>query len=818
MVTVIKTFSAEGFRGINKGLSLEFEDGVNVLFGKVGSGKSSVINAISWCLTGELALAKLFNEFKREDGIVCKFHPQKTAEVKLKLSYGDKDIAIRRSRKSARSTTAGESPLFVEVMGESKPLLQEEAENMIEELLGTSKDDFTRVYCLHQELIKALVSDEPKERSRVIDKLLGIFEVRELVEALDVKRTISNKLKSLESEIEAIERDKIQFAVNLKKIVNNKKMELLNSGLSESQLAPQGTAHTLTKLYDEIRELATKYGSKIHEIGVIELELSKMRSALVSLNNMVRDLDRALTDKISDIERRKLRLESLLTEYKNAYIELQNIGSVTLPSLDDSMKELDFKKTEIADLNTTITELIRYKNLINDSKRKISDLDRAIKEIEDKYGDEKSHVILISKNEEELKSIQHDLSIFSRYQQILSLTLEHLLDLRPSNCPICNQQINYQAVINSLKGQIQKDVIEKLGELKRKEQQQQIMIKELKESREKLKRLYDDRNSEITTLNKFLGEISKLVKQEVDVNFNFDDEINALRSKISKLNNEISSLEILVKCLRNLNEKEQQLRTELKSDQTGGQLIKAAEENITTIDIDRQSLINFGRGKVDEILGKLRRAEEILEYLERENELVDIEKQLPHLSKLIKQKKAAKKELEEYGSSLEAIREVALEYEKETVTKELLSLSTYVNNYYKTIVNHPVFNEIKLEIEKTDPLIYSFKAMAKVGNTRLSTGLSNTQMNAAAIALLLANNEKIASMPLIIMDDPTQSFDPDYKLRLSEKIAELSKRRQIIIATQDKEFLEFLIRSCGKIKIYEFSECHEEGPSIKLIR
>jgi DNA repair exonuclease SbcCD ATPase subunit len=816
MVLVIKTFSAEGFRGINKSLPLEFEDGVNVLFGDLGSGKSSVINAISWCLTGELAIEKLSDEFKREDGIVCKCHPKKRAEVKLKIIHGGKEISIGRTRERARSTTAGRSPLSVEIAGEPKPLQNEEAENFIEKVLGVSKYDFTRVYCLHQELIKGVVSDEPKERSRVIDKMLGTLEVRELIDALDVKRAISNKLKFLDSEIDSIRRDKIQFAVNLKKIVNEKKMELLNSGLSESQLTLQGIIGILTKIQDEITELAREYNLEIHKLE-IEHELPKIRSILVSLDATVKNLDRALTDKISNIQGRKLRLESLLKDYNDAYAQLQTFGLPKLPSLDDAIKEFDLKNAQKNSLNNTMIELIKYKTLVNSCKEKIKDLDVAIKEIENKYGDEKNHVMLISKNDEVLKKIQQEFSNFSRLQKILSLSFEHLLELRPSRCPVCNQQIDYHAVTSFIKGQLQKDIVEKLNELKREEQKQQAIIWELKESLEKLKRIRSDLHSETVTLNKLLGEVSELLRQEVDVNFNFDDKINELRSNVTSLHNEISSLETLIKCLKNLNEKEQQLRAEIVSDQTGSQLIKLAEENIQAMDVEQQNIINRGRVKVDEILGKLHCAEEILGYLDRENELANVEKQLPHLTKLIERKEAAKEELEEYGASLEAIRNAALEYEKEIVENELRSLSSYVNSYYQSIVNHPVFNEITFELEKT--LTYSLKAVGNVGDIRLSTGLSNTQMNAAAVALFLATNGKIGtSLPLIIMDDPIQGFNSDYKLRLAKKIAELSGQRQIIIATSDKEFLDFLIESCSKIRIYEFLSCHEEGPIVKLIR
>ena len=128
---------------------------------------------------------------------------------------------------------------------------------------------------------------------------------------------------------------------------------------------------------------------------------------------------------------------------------------------------------------------------------------------------------------------------------------------------------------------------------------------------------------------------------------------------------------------------------------------------------------------------------------------------------MVKRLEAAKAGLAELAGSLGAIRQAALEYEEGAVTSELESLGEAINAYYSMLLGHPVFSEIALVIEKREPLIYSIKAEGKEGSTYIPTRFSNAQMNCVAIALFLANNQKLAAnFGTVLMDDPSQKLGP----------------------------------------------------------
>ena len=68
----VARLEAAGFRGINQPLTLSFGLGLTLLFGRNGTGKSSILEAIAWALYGGIG-APAATEFRREDAIVNAF-------------------------------------------------------------------------------------------------------------------------------------------------------------------------------------------------------------------------------------------------------------------------------------------------------------------------------------------------------------------------------------------------------------------------------------------------------------------------------------------------------------------------------------------------------------------------------------------------------------------------------------------------------------------------------------------------------------------------------------------------------------------------
>lgn len=100
----LEEMQIEGFRGINDQTSIEFGDNFHLLFGPNGTGKSSIIQAIHWCLTGKVPYLS-GGDFRREDAIVNLFSKKKKANVSLFLNINGKKVIVTRTRTMKKTSS-----------------------------------------------------------------------------------------------------------------------------------------------------------------------------------------------------------------------------------------------------------------------------------------------------------------------------------------------------------------------------------------------------------------------------------------------------------------------------------------------------------------------------------------------------------------------------------------------------------------------------------------------------------------------------------------------------------------------------------------
>jgi DNA repair exonuclease SbcCD ATPase subunit len=117
----ITEIQIEGFRGINRSITLPLDRGMVVISGPNGAGKTSVFQAVEWCLFGKLDLSG--TEFQREDAIVNDFHAGEEARVILTLDDGT--VVTRTRNKKARTSFGAKHDSKLTVVRSRKQLEDE---------------------------------------------------------------------------------------------------------------------------------------------------------------------------------------------------------------------------------------------------------------------------------------------------------------------------------------------------------------------------------------------------------------------------------------------------------------------------------------------------------------------------------------------------------------------------------------------------------------------------------------------------------------------------------------------------------------------
>jgi DNA repair exonuclease SbcCD ATPase subunit len=144
--------------------------------------------------------------------------------------------------------------------------------------------------------------------------------------------------------------------------------------------------------------------------------------------------------------------------------------------------------------------------------------------------------------------------------------------------------------------------------------------------------------------------------------------------------------------------------------------------------------------------------------------------------------------LTELRDALQDIAETTKRHQNTIVTGVLNNLD--IHHYYRQLDPHPAYTALQIEPELTDKGTYNYwiKALTEdyVYGTYVQTRFSTAQANCAAIAIFLAVNQHLSkTLETILLDDPSQSMDPDHKERLAQTLA--SSTRQVIVATEDPQ-------------------------------
>ena len=263
----IENIEIEGFRGINKNLSIPLNGKSTFLFGENGAGKTSILQAIEWCMFGQFAYLPS-DEYKMQDAIVNFYIPDKTACVKLTLKApAGKIIQLERKRKKGKSSTRGKTSLSVKINGLT--LTDKQAEPELVKLLELTPEEYYARAHLHQETIRDLLFGQITDRSTMIDKMLGLYNLRTLIEALP--------LGSVDREIKALEKNKLETEQTKNKIErllqeSRKTIDKIAKDLEDAKVPSDSVslaslAQALTDIDIKITEIGSLLELKTKPVG-----------------------------------------------------------------------------------------------------------------------------------------------------------------------------------------------------------------------------------------------------------------------------------------------------------------------------------------------------------------------------------------------------------------------------------------------------------------------------------------------------------------------------------------------------------------------
>lgn len=173
----LKNLKIKGFRGYIQEKEFSFDTPVVLLFGENHRGKSSTLNAIEWCLFGNECTGKNTGIRERIDWEIRNRNLPSKDEVFVELELEAENKMTYKILRKLISKTKDELEIN---LPDGQLLKDQNAREKLAHLLKSSFRDFLTMVYQHQEAIRAILTQEPKERNDAIDRLLGLSDYRNI--------------------------------------------------------------------------------------------------------------------------------------------------------------------------------------------------------------------------------------------------------------------------------------------------------------------------------------------------------------------------------------------------------------------------------------------------------------------------------------------------------------------------------------------------------------------------------------------------------------------------------------------------------------
>ncbi len=740
----------------------EFEfSNANIFIGVIGSGKSSVVEAISFALFGsfpalnsrELTLADIVRS------------GEKKARVEIEVEARGKTINIIRTIEKSNSKAKTSSKLFVD-----KKLVSESTQEInlyIEKFLEIDLQTFMNTLYAPQNKLEAIVELSPTERRKLVDELINLSRLEKAHKnSITLSNRLSRMLKEYKNQMKEID---IEEA--------NKKIEAIEMEMKtiESKLSTE---------QNKAKEIEQEY---VKEKLEYETELEKKNRYEKLLNE-------------------KSRIEGMLAELK----EVEEAKTPDISKMENSIEELKNKIKE----NSRELEILNHKKdllIYNISKlerelKTTIDRKKEINEIENKltqFKEERDVNVLKEEREKLLSKIAEAKSRIEEARKSRSG-----IEKADAKCPLCLQPLSKHSIDEVKKHwneEIEKNTkfVEQLAE---KEMELRKEITELEKRMNEKTKLEE----KLEYLKENIGDEEKLKNEIKNLNYELEntkkriENAEKTREEMLKKHKEINmqkrnAVEII--------EKKRRLRI-LKE-----KVVEAKK---------RMEEIKFDRNKIEELREKLTEKAKILAEKKANirnwrNALIDKKQLNDEIKKRVEIYNKMKKRVSRINAILEdvGIAKTVIEITQKEARKNLLdSINLSLNMIWKLIYPYSDYKSAKIEAGENSYLFYINDGNEWKELERVASGGEKT-IFVLALRLAVAS-VLMGKLDFIILDEPTHNLDDRSIEKLSEVInTELNQiTNQFFIITHDERLKNI---ENGKIFYFERKKENNEATEVKEI-
>jgi len=776
----LERIELDNFRSYRGRHVVEF-GGVNVVWGRIGAGKTSLLYAVEFALFGRqlevkervAKLVDLINTESHEMGVV------------LTLTRGGDVLRVER-----RLTRRGGEKVVLRFSG--LELRGREAEEKLAELLNADEDIYERLVYISHRSLEGFIYGTTQKRAVSVDRLFGIDVVDGVVKAAaSLEKALLERAEELRRRLSAYEkhRDVIRryggygaVASRLDAVGNEIKM------LRERE-------ERLAKEAEELAKRRAAYLTKLKEGEDLLMEYYRAKSELELLESAAggEEVDASTLEKIRNAMREALEeyehvVDPRLAERLGSASDLETLSAAMAEAYDALLKLYRDVESQISDTkkiyDAYVAKVKKIEEEIGDAEARLRRLEKQyirFRELQKTFRSLEAARAALAEHRRRLAEAEKAVSFSSALRTVALYVAETGLE----RCPICGGPVSRETAADAAK-----EVEAKFGDL----------IREVEALREKAR------------------ELERAV-----------EEMEALSSDVAEYLAAKTRLEELQL------EREEAVKRALQAEKALRQLEKKAERlRLLLARIDRRTISDavskYARGiKMRELRRRLRELEaelknagltdEALAAEIRWREVVEeLEKTSSRLAELYREKAALEEVVREVGGDADVLKKeldnVLYAYSRLQELKAKLELVKINARARLLEVARNRFNEIFLSLYKYGDIVrvnadleqrrgyYEFYAVTPAGDKYGISKLSDGQRLSIALALALTLREIAhTNLGFVIFDEPIPYVDANIRKAFVELVKTLAGQHQIVVATQARDFANALKEAIPDAKL-----------------
>ena len=546
----------EGLNSFESKQELDFTklgSGVFGIFGKTGSGKSTILDAITLALYGEVSRSKQNIDFintKCKKATVSLWF-EILVSGKTKKYLVSRTFSIRKNGKDVESTA-----LLFELDGEDKNLISEgsfKVNEKVFEIVGLGQNEFSKCIALPQGEFSAFLKAKQSERTEIMSNIFDLSKYGEKLYA-KVKKKLNDfdrDVASLTAKLQLVDyaTDEVLSEAKEKFFTSSVAYEKVKDELKEKSETYAKFKESLEKRQKllEVSQTLESLEKQAESIKDLELKIEKHQVAnsvkfdFEKLQKTTED-EKNLSSKIAELNEVKLKAESELASENASFDDFKQI-------YDSKIVELNTKLSKLDDLLGLESEEIELRQ----SKSKVEGSIDEVKLKISKRNDDLAYTISCSdKIDEQIDEIEQFIDM-SRPDVNLSYALEQTKGIESEIILIDDFYARVEALVDQTNDDL-KSVQEEYNSSIAQE-------KELSEKHEKIEKsievAFEDCDTtnfkklrscdsqleemrEVQVLNQKLDEIVKKLENDCDER---SKTIAALEDEITIAQNELTSIE-----------------------------------------------------------------------------------------------------------------------------------------------------------------------------------------------------------------------------------------------------------------------------------